>query len=348
MSFLNYFFIFVSLFSTLNLMLFSLILFIKSFERHVNLLLGCYFFIVSFLFLRVSFYGFMFSDGYGSFYFDFGLILLLSILFYLIRKDHGVDYMDLLHSVPILLFVGFLGVINFFDSFQFLLANGLFVKGVFFLVLMLVYSLYLQRSRFFVLFEGSALSDRSFFHFFFMGIHISIPVLALGLISYHQSLLVVYVVFVTVMVLFLVFDLMFNYFQEISSVFTISEDKSYQKSHLSNLDLPQLEKELYSLMVEDKVFKDPLLSLKLLANMLNVSSHQLSEYLNNVKQKSFSHYLMIFRVEEAKDLLVKYDWRTTLSIGAECGFNSHSSFSRCFKVVTGVSPGIYRSENACG
>ena len=53
-------------------------------------------------------------------------------------------------------------------------------------------------------------------------------------------------------------------------------------------------------MNNDKIFKDTMLTLKKLASNVGVSSHQLSEYLNNIKV-SFSHYLMQYRVEEAKN-----------------------------------------------
>lgn len=120
--------------------------------------------------------------------------------------------------------------------------------------------------------------------------------------------------------------------------------EGYSKSHLSNVDLEKLESDLESVMNNDKIFKDTMLTLKKLASNVGVSSHQLSEYLNNIKKVSFSHYLMQYRVEEAKILLVKYDWRTTMSIGFEVGFNSHSSFGRCFKLITGESPGAFRSK----
>ena len=123
-----------------------------------------------------------------------------------------------------------------------------------------------------------------------------------------------------------------------------SESDAYLKSHLLNVDLEKLELDLDNAMEKDKLFKDTLLTLKKLASYVDVSSHQLSEYLNNNKKVSFSQFLMNYRVEEAKVLLVKYDWRTTMSIGFEVGFNSHSSFGRCFKLVTGESPGAFRSK----
>jgi len=147
---------------------------------------------------------------------------------------------------------------------------------------------------------------------------------------------------------FFLLDLFIKYFSiDSNNNAQVSSEESadgYSKSHLSNVDLEKLERDLESVMNKDKIFKDTMLTLKTLASCVDVSSHQLSEYLNNNKNVSFSQYLMTFRVEEAKVLLVKYDWRTTMSIGYEVGFNSHSSFGRCFKLVTGESPGAFRSK----
>ena len=151
-----------------------------------------------------------------------------------------------------------------------------------------------------------------------------------------------FIALIAVSVLFVI-DLYVKYFS-FKPVEKVTVEDGYSKSHLSNVDLEKLEKDLENVMVNEKIFKDTMLTLKKLALSVDVSAHQLSEFLNNNKNVSFSQYLMTYRVEEAKELLVKYDWRTTMSIGFEVGFNSHSSFGRCFKLITGESPGAYRAK----
>ena len=179
--------------------------------------------------------------------------------------------------------------------------------------------------------------------------HFGVPILVLGLFFLSCEIVLLTQIYIFLLVVFLLFDLVTTYINNSSADINNTNlnedlDKSYKKSHLLNLNIEKLEADLGYLMNQKRVFKDPLLSLKMLADMCSVTSHQLSEYLNSVKKTSFSNYLMTFRVEEAKYLLLKYDWRTTLSIGVECGFNSHSSFGRCFKLVTGISPGLFRTE----
>jgi transcriptional regulator GlxA family with amidase domain len=118
----------------------------------------------------------------------------------------------------------------------------------------------------------------------------------------------------------------------------------YERSHLSNVDINKLEADLRQAMEIDRVYRDSTISLKLLAEHIDVTLHQLSEYLNKYHNKNFNTYVSEFRVKDAKELLLKYDWRTTLSIAFEVGFNSNSSFNRCFKLITGTSPGQFRKD----
>lgn len=118
----------------------------------------------------------------------------------------------------------------------------------------------------------------------------------------------------------------------------------YERSHLRNVDVDKLSVDLRTAMKTDRVYRDNTISLKSLAEHLDITLHQLSEYLNKYHKKNFNTFVAEYRVEDAKELLVKYDWRTTLSIAFEVGFNSNSSFNRCFKLLTGKSPGQYRNE----
>ncbi|MBH38256.1 hypothetical protein CL658_04405 [bacterium] len=342
---LNSFFSFVFILVVGVFLIFSLVLWLKSNYKSKNILLGFYFFLYGLFFLRFYWNNIvLFFDSYNL-YIDLGLIWILAIVFYFLRRNYRMVLGDIVHFIPVVLIYA-MGVLFYSNSVVFSVDSYLLWGGFF--LLLSIYFYYLYHSDFLSLVDGSILSHRQFFHFFFMGLHISLPFLALGLVCSSMEFLILYISFVFLMIGFLFFDLMFNYFQLVSFDLNEGNDGSYKKSHLLNLNVAKLEENLLFLMQQQRVFKDPLLSLKLLADMAGVSAHQLSEYLNAVKKKNFSQYLMSFRVEEAKYLLLKYDWRTTVSIGAECGFNSHSSFGRCFKLVTGVSPGIYRSENECG
>lgn len=101
---------------------------------------------------------------------------------------------------------------------------------------------------------------------------------------------------------------------------------------------------LKSVIVEEKLYRNPSLKLTDVASQLDVLPHYLSQFLNDNLQKSFSLYINEFRVAEAKLLLVTNDQYTIEAIGYECGFNSKSTFFTAFKKVTGITPARFKKE----
>ncbi len=104
---------------------------------------------------------------------------------------------------------------------------------------------------------------------------------------------------------------------------------------------------LEELMHEQKVFRNPHLSLVSVAEMLGISAPYLSSLVNAIRQESFIDYVNGYRVEEVKTNLrsLNYKRYTILSVGLEAGFNSKSTFYTSFKKYTGVSPSDYRGKD---
>lgn len=125
-----------------------------------------------------------------------------------------------------------------------------------------------------------------------------------------------------------------------------SKRKTPARSHLGNVDIDELDVQLTLLMVEEKFFCDEDLSLGRLSDALEITPHQLSEFLNEHYKKNFNSYVNGYRVEEAKKLLVAEPGRNTLSIAFAVGFNSYSAFHRVFKKETGSTPAEYRKRQA--
>lgn len=93
-------------------------------------------------------------------------------------------------------------------------------------------------------------------------------------------------------------------------------------------------------MKQDKLYKDPELSLNSLAEALNIKPYLLSKCLNLHFDQKFNDYINTFRIEELKALLQDEKNRnlTLLSLAFEAGFNSKASFNRAVKKLTGKSP----------
>ena len=124
-----------------------------------------------------------------------------------------------------------------------------------------------------------------------------------------------------------------------------AEQRRYQKSQLGNVDVPAVVRRLEQLMDEQQLFADETLGLSSLADAVGLSSHQLSELLNEQMQTGFSRYLRERRVREAQRLLVEEPDEAVLDIGLRCGFNSSSAFYAAFRDVAGMAPGRYRRQH---
>lgn len=111
-----------------------------------------------------------------------------------------------------------------------------------------------------------------------------------------------------------------------------------KKSRTQNLDSEFYINKLKNLMETEKLFCDEDISLNRLSEILNIRADQLSEIINNKFQKNFNQYINDFRIEEAKNLLIKDKKRNILNIAFACGFNSKSTFNSEFKKRTGLTP----------
>lgn len=121
---------------------------------------------------------------------------------------------------------------------------------------------------------------------------------------------------------------------------------SYATSTLKGIQVEELIQQLDELMRTNKLFQNENLNLSMVANALNINSHQLSELINVYYGMGFSRYIREQRVREAKALLSQDQTSSILSISMETGFKSQSNFYAAFKEITGQSPGDFRKSAA--
>jgi AraC-like DNA-binding protein len=121
---------------------------------------------------------------------------------------------------------------------------------------------------------------------------------------------------------------------------------AYAHTTLAKVDCDDALARLEALMVSQRVYVDPELSLAGLAGRLGLSSHQLSELVNSRLGKGFSRYLRERRVDAAKAMLLAEPKASVLSVGLSVGFTSQSNFYEAFREIEGSTPGQYRKLNA--
>ena len=119
----------------------------------------------------------------------------------------------------------------------------------------------------------------------------------------------------------------------------ISNSK-YKKSSLTPYEAKQISNQLIQVMDNDKPFLNNDLTIHDLSASLKVSTHHLSQVLNDLHKQSFFDFLNHYRVEEFKRRIADGHSQqyTLLAVALDSGFNSKSSFNRIFKKVTGSTP----------
>jgi AraC-like DNA-binding protein len=103
---------------------------------------------------------------------------------------------------------------------------------------------------------------------------------------------------------------------------------------------------LDSLMLEKHLFKNPNLKLNDLAQEMNISGHQLSQFLNENVGKNFTLFVNEYRIQEACNILTSETNLSIEGISSEVGFNSKSTFFAAFKKSKGMTPALYQQNCA--
>lgn len=123
----------------------------------------------------------------------------------------------------------------------------------------------------------------------------------------------------------------------------IKEEVGEAVIDLDSVFFIELKKGLLKLMVDDKIYLEPSLTIHSLAGQLNTNNKYLSQLINNEFNKSFVVFVNEYRIEEAKRLLLDKDSRhlSIEGIGYEAGFQSKSTFNTAFKKFTGDTPSSF-------
>ncbi len=88
------------------------------------------------------------------------------------------------------------------------------------------------------------------------------------------------------------------------------------------------------------------ISLQSLSKKLSISSHMLSQIINEKMNKNFWDFINTYRIEEAKKLLrdPKRANQKILSIAFDVGFNTKTAFNNTFKKYTKMTPSQYKKK----
>lgn len=118
----------------------------------------------------------------------------------------------------------------------------------------------------------------------------------------------------------------------------------YEKSALNAEISARIARKLRAAMDNDKLHRDPNLSLWTLSRHIGASPNYVSQTLNEVIGESFFDFVNGYRIAEAMTRLTSTT-DNVLDITYDVGFNARSSFYNAFKRVVGQTPTVYRKNN---
>jgi len=143
-------------------------------------------------------------------------------------------------------------------------------------------------------------------------------------------------------ILYLIISILL-YRKKTDDLFLLNNQK-YSGKKIDSAEVAILSQKLQNVMIEKELFKNSNLTLQDLAKEVNISSHQLSQFLNNNLGKNFTSFINEFRINEACEIIKSSDKFTLEAVGYDVGFNSKSAFFAAFKKHTGKTPLNYQLQ----
>ena len=109
---------------------------------------------------------------------------------------------------------------------------------------------------------------------------------------------------------------------------------------MSDIEVSKVLQSLAQGMDESEWYLDAALSLRSLAEYLDINANKLSWLINDKIGKNFNEYLNSYRLKtfQNKALDPSFAHLTLLGLAYESGFNSKSVFNSFFKKETGMTP----------
>ena len=119
----------------------------------------------------------------------------------------------------------------------------------------------------------------------------------------------------------------------------------YQRSGLTGERANEHLRRLEEIMSTEKPYLENDLTLRQLAERIDISAHHLSQLFNEQLRQNFFDYINARRVADVQRCLTDaaYDNEPILNIAMQAGFSSKTAFNAAFRKHAGVTPSAYRA-----
>jgi AraC-like DNA-binding protein len=132
-------------------------------------------------------------------------------------------------------------------------------------------------------------------------------------------------------------------FQQVKDNQQIDENGKQYRSSVTTSLAKEVLHNLHILM-QGGIYKDATLSLGKLASQLELSTHHLSQIINQQTQGNYFDLINQYRIQDAQQLLINTQM-SIIDIAYEVGYNSKSSFYTEFKRRTQMTPNQFKKSN---
>lgn len=143
-------------------------------------------------------------------------------------------------------------------------------------------------------------------------------------------------------------SLVFN--QPVSLDPPVEKEKTEKNLAQNDTRSQEISYQLLRFMEDNRPYLEEDLSLQKLSLLMNISTHQLSQAINQNLNTNFYKFVNAYRVEEVKKKLKnpEFEKYSILGIAFESGFNSKSTFNKIFKEETGMTPSEFKRSESTG
>ncbi len=97
-------------------------------------------------------------------------------------------------------------------------------------------------------------------------------------------------------------------------------------------------------MEEQRPYLKPNITISDLALYLGTNRTYLSKVINEEFNQNFNKFINNYRLQYSKKYLINNKEMNISTISELCGFNSYSTFNRCFKEKYGILPSQFSEE----
>lgn len=119
----------------------------------------------------------------------------------------------------------------------------------------------------------------------------------------------------------------------------LKERRKYEKTHIKDEKAEEYLNTLIEFIQKEKPYLRHDLTLRKLAQMVDIPHHFLSQIINTRLNKIFFDFINQYRIEAAVEILMSQgEHKNIQQVATEVGFNSQSAFNRAFKKHTGKTP----------